>query len=234
MALDQVFASAVPKNKTLWEKIQQLVKGELKSFRYKGKTVNGPREGKGFKVFPSAYANQWAAKLYKSLGGKWQAEATFLQRLEATAAKDEDIGSGDYALTTDKSGKFWGSAGAGGVFYAEDTGRLLLAYRSGYVNEPHTWGVWGGAVDENETPEQAVKREIREETGYSGSYTLEPIWVYRKGDFRYHNFLIRVPHEFSPKLCWETEGFLWTLPPKSPKPLHFGLKALWPHLIKKL
>lgn len=76
---------SIPKNKNLWEKIQKLVKGEMKSFRYKGETIFGPRDGKGFQKFPSSYANQWAAKLYKSLGGKWQTEANFLERLETTA-----------------------------------------------------------------------------------------------------------------------------------------------------
>lgn len=76
-------ASPSPTNKDLWEKIQKLVKGEIASFRYKDKKIEGPRQGKGFKVFPSSYANQWAAKLYKSLGGKWKAGASYLNKLEA-------------------------------------------------------------------------------------------------------------------------------------------------------
>jgi len=79
-------AEAVPTNPDLWAKIQKLLKGEIKTFRYKDETVQGPREGKGFKVFPSSYANQWGAKLYKRLGGKWKSAAhgSYFARLEAS------------------------------------------------------------------------------------------------------------------------------------------------------
>ena len=149
-------------------------------------------------------------------------------------ADEDEIGKGKHALTTDKSGKFWGHAGAGGIFYAEKTKKFLLAFRSEYVNEPHTWGVWGGAIDRKESPEEAVKREIREETGYEGKYKLIPLYVYQKGDFKYHNFLIVIPAEFTPSLDWETEKFGWFALNEFPSSLHFGLKALMPSLVKKM
>ncbi len=151
--------------------------------------------------------------------------------LKKIAAKYEDeIGIGKHALTTDKSGKFWGDAGAGGVFYSISSKRFLLSYRSAHVNEPHTWGVWGGALDNGETPLQAIEREIKEETGYKGKYKLIPSYVYTKGDFKYHNYIIEVASEFKPKLCWETENFGWFPIDDFPTPLHFGLKALLPML----
>ena len=57
-------------------------------------------------------------------------------------------------------------------------------------------------------------------------------YVYKNGDFRYHNFLILVEDEFNPKLCWETEKFGWFRIDSFPKPLHFGLEKLKPYLIK--
>lgn len=143
-------------------------------------------------------------------------------------AKSSDIGFGEHALKTHD--EFWGSEGAGGVFVAKDTGRLLLAYRSAYVNEPHTWGTFGGAIDEGEDPKEALEREIKEETGYTGNFKLTPVWVFTKGSFRFHNFLIEVPKEFKPKLDWETERAEWFDLDKLPDKLHFGLKALLPHL----
>jgi len=143
---------------------------------------------------------------------------------------DDEIGTGKHALTTDKSGKFWGNAGAGGVFYATETKKFLLPFRSAQVNEPHTWGVWGGAIDHEETPLEAIKREIEEETGYKGKYKLIPSYVYKKGDFQYHNYVVVVEKEFKPKLCWETEKSGWFGLDEFPTPLHFGLKALLPHL----
>lgn len=42
-----------PTDRELWEKSKNLAK-------------------KTFKVYPSAYANAWAAKKYKEMGGKWR------------------------------------------------------------------------------------------------------------------------------------------------------------------
>jgi hypothetical protein len=64
-----------PTNPKLWEKLQKLTKGELKSVTHNGKTIEGPNGGKGFEVFPSAYANGWCAKVYKELGGGWKKAA---------------------------------------------------------------------------------------------------------------------------------------------------------------
>lgn len=61
-----------PTNPELWAKIQKLVKGEVASIKVKGKEIEGPNDGTGFTVFPSAYANGWAAKVYKGLGGGWK------------------------------------------------------------------------------------------------------------------------------------------------------------------
>lgn len=61
----------VPNNEKLWEKVQKLTKGEIKTLTHNGKTVNGPNDGTGFTKFPSAYANGFASKVYKDLGGTW-------------------------------------------------------------------------------------------------------------------------------------------------------------------
>jgi len=166
--------------------------------------------------------------------GYIQQRVRLVAALQKVIADNDQIGSGKYALTTDKTGKFWGDKGAGCIFYAKDSKKLLLAFRSEHVNEPHTWGVWGGAIDRNESPIDAVKREVKEETGYRGKFELEPIFTYEKGDFRYYNFLAIVSSEFIPKLDWETEDFGWFALNEFPTPLHFGLKSLLPHLKQKI
>lgn len=90
-------------------------------------------------------------------------------------------------------------------------------------------GTWGGAVDAGEDPADAVLREVCEEAGAgcdAGDVKLVPLYVFRKGSFAYHNFMASVPHEFTPKLNWETDDFMWTTLDSMPSPLHFGLAAL--------
>lgn len=94
---------------------------------------------------------------------------------------------------------FWGKAGAGCVIIAKDTGRICMPKRSRMVEQPGTWGTWGGAIDGHEDPKEAAEREVREEAGYSGELELIPIFVFKKDSFRYYNFLAVVEKEFTPR-----------------------------------
>ena len=105
--------------------------------------------------------------------------------------------------------EFWGDQGAGVYIVAQDTGRVLLTYRSAHVNEPHTWGIPGGAIDEGESPARASRREVREELGYDGDMDLFPLPTFSKGTFVYHNHLGVVDKEFEPVLDWENEDADW-------------------------
>ena len=135
----------------------------------------------------------------------------------------------DHRETLEKTG-YWGRTGAGGLFVARSTGRILLQRRGPHVLQPGQWGTWGGAVDRDETPERALVREIGEEAGYHGGYRLIPLHQYRDHDFTFHNFLIEIPDEFEPTHSWETSGHLWTTLDELPSPLHFGFQALLPSL----
>lgn len=121
---------------------------------------------------------------------------------------------------------FWGRVGAGSVVMARDTGRILLPHRSQDVQEPGTWGTWGGAIDEGESPVAAAKRELTEEAGLDQDVEMTPLLVFQKGDFKYHNFLATVDKEFDPKLNWETQASKWVDAKNIPEPMHPGLKSL--------
>ena len=121
---------------------------------------------------------------------------------------------------------FWGKQGAGCIVLCRKTKRLLLPLRSSRVLEPNTWGVWGGAIDSDEDPENAVRRELSEEADYSGEVEMVPLSIFQKDSFRYFNFLAIVDEEFEPELNWETRDFTWTELDNLPQPLHFGLKWL--------
>jgi len=142
-----------------------------------------------------------------------------------------EAGEGEYALHTNPSGEaFWGAAGAGVLPIAQSTGRILIGLRSKLVNEPGTWGVFGGAIDGGEDPKRAAMREIKEELGYRGSMTLLPAFVFTSsgGGFRFSNFVGLVADEFKARLDWETERVKWVTYEellKHPKK-HFGLEAL--------
>jgi len=129
---------------------------------------------------------------------------------------------------------FWGRRAAGCIMFSQETGRILLAHRSEAVLEPGTWGTWGGAVDQGETPMDAAYREAREECGLPAECILEmiPTFVFRhESGFEYHNHIAVVGQEFAPQLSWETQGSLWitldelhrNLPPED---LHPGLRML--------
>jgi hypothetical protein len=106
-------------------------------------------------------------------------------------------------------------------------GRFCFALRSQHVNEPKTYGTWGGALDDGESPTQGVQREVEEESGYKGAVQLVPMSVFRHASgFEYHNFLAVVPKEFKPHLDWENAGYVWVDYADWPSPLHPGVKEL--------
>ena len=148
------------------------------------------------------------------------------EHLKQAADGERGPDLGEHGQATDDSGQFWGDVGAGVIFRARDTGRVLLSLRSEFVNEPHTWGVWGGAIEAGEAPAAAVRREVMEECGYKGPLNLKVLYVYTKDQFKFTTFLADVPTEFVPRLDWETEDYQWCTPGDWPSPLHFGVKAL--------
>jgi ADP-ribose pyrophosphatase YjhB (NUDIX family) len=124
--------------------------------------------------------------------------------------------------------EYWGKRCAGCIVLAASTNRFLLPFRSPEVDDPNCWGTWGGAIDGNENPSMAVRREFREESGYAEISSLYPLLVFRNMDsgMVYHNYLMIVPNEFTPVLNWETTKSGWFEFENFPTPLHAGLEAL--------
>lgn len=130
-----------------------------------------------------------------------------------------------------KDTNYWGKAGAGAIIKAKDTGRILLPLRSSLVEQPNTWGTWGGAIDNGENPKDATLREIEEEAGYDGEIlSIEHLTTFKDKSFKYDTFLVLVPREFEAKLDWENSRAEWFDLNDLPTPLHFGLKYVFDHV----
>ena len=134
----------------------------------------------------------------------------------------------------EEDSQFYGDEGAGALIIAKDTGRLLLFLRSDQVNEPGTWNLVGGKLDGNEDPKTAVSREIEEETGYTGDYKISLLYTFKHKDFKYSNYLMVVPFEFTPELNWEHSTSQWVEFGEWPGSLHFGIQYLFKHASHKI
>ena len=188
----------------------------------------------GFDVDESKkWSELWLSKVPEVAKGTdrtWQAQLQQYglgdQSLTENAEDDAE-----HEKTREETG-YWGDRGAGCLFLSRSTGRLLIQKRGEDVDQPHTWGTWGGAMDKGEDPNDAVQREIAEEAGVTGNYELHPIWTNEKDDFVYYNYLVVVGQEFTPNLHSgrenddEVESWGWFEYGNWPEPLHFGLKEL--------
>ena len=107
----------------------------------------------------------------------------------------------------------WGRQAAGVLFLCSTTRRVGLALRSAYVNEPHTYGLVGGAVDPGEDARKAVSREAWEEIGcHLDPRKLVELHVHREPGFQYTTYLCVTKQEFQvppENLNWETDAFAW-------------------------
>ena len=138
--------------------------------------------------------------------------------------------------------EYWGSMGAGVIPFARDTRKFLLSLRSKEVNEPGTWGIIGGKLDEGETnPKIAALREFTEEIVLPiDESSLELVYVYNskekdennKSRFTYYTFIANLDREIpeleTKEYGWETDTCKWfsLKELELSKNLHFGVKEL--------
>ena len=116
---------------------------------------------------------------------------------------------------------------AGALFISSKTGRVLLNLRAPYKTHKHEWSLFGGMVDGEETPKEALDRECMEEMGFIPDVTKTyPIDIYESRDknFRYYTFVCIVEDEFIPILNEESIGYVWIEMGTWPKPMHSGAR----------
>jgi len=118
-------------------------------------------------------------------------------------------------------------SGAGALFISAKTGQALFSLRAPYKTHKLTWSLWGGMLDGDETPKEALFRELEEEMGFVPDIEkIYPFDIYESRDkeFRYYTFIWIVDEEFIPKLNKEAVGYAWVKLGTWPKPLHEGAR----------
>lgn len=119
--------------------------------------------------------------------------------------------------------------GVGALFYSTNTKRFLLLKRASFCDEPYTWGIVSGSVENNENNVQALQREIFEETGLSEKFKIiQPSFlIFRKSNFTFYNYLVLTNNEFIPSMTdFENTQFVWTDKIENINNLHFGVKYI--------
>lgn len=129
---------------------------------------------------------------------------------------------------TMKETGFFGKQGAGVLFQDVATHKILLVKRSNLVEQPGTWGLVGGAIDQDENVRMAVAREAMEEVSVViDPWALKELYQFKAPGFTYHNYLLRV-EMFKPVLNWEAVDFGWFDMDSlgNWETIHFGMRAI--------
>jgi len=119
-------------------------------------------------------------------------------------------------------GKDVASQAAGTVFVSPE-GRVLLLHRDPKEeNYGGHWGLPGGKAEDGETPEEAARRETKEETGYEHKGGLKVLdRVRTPNGMIFTTFAAPVEKEFAPEMAdGEHTGFTWSDLQHLPQPLH--------------
>jgi len=108
---------------------------------------------------------------------------------------------------------------AAGIMFEAEDGTILMLRRGNGGDFPFHFAIPGGHLNGTETAEEAARREVHEETGFLYEGDLIP--VHDNGQFIAFYAADPVP-KFTPKLNYESDGFVWTEPDNLPMPIHPG------------
>lgn len=145
----------------------------------------------------------------------------------------EQPAPGERWITCEAGHVHWGANGAAGLLlrYAPRHGepRYLLTRRSASVDEGATWGVPGGAIRDQESPEMAAERETIEEVGQLPAFRVSEIEPEDcGGGWCFHVITAEVDRPFEAYCGEETDATGWFSESSVGElPLHPGLRRWW-------
>lgn len=131
------------------------------------------------------------------------------------ACDSDGVTSGDGFVTLADGTRRWGLFGAAGVLVrhrAPDGDWYFLALRSAFTHRGGTWALPGGAIDREESPEEAAVREFAEEIGVTlDGYSVVHVHEDDHGGWSYWTVVVDVEERFDPPptFGWETEDARW-------------------------
>ena len=104
--------------------------------------------------------------------------------------------------------------------FLEHDGTILLLHRHDHKPQGNTWSLPAGKLEVGEKPEDAIVRELKEETGIDiskeGLRNIRSLYVrFGEYDFVYHMFAHTIPGDIKPEVYLEPDAhkaFLWTTP----------------------
>ena len=130
--------------------------------------------------------------------------------------------------TVKASPQLEGGHGSGILFHCPSEESFLLLERGPNGDQPGTWCCPGGGVEDNETIEEAARRECEEEMQYPRTNPLPLIHMHRDYNtdtgYTFHNHLALVSGEFAPILNDEHTKHKWFKAEQFPDNMHPGLK----------
>lgn len=127
---------------------------------------------------------------------------------------------------------------AGFIIACPSTKRILLALRN---DDAKVWAMFGGTLENQESPLQCAKRELLEECGFSEDldYTVlsnRPVAITKYFTVNYRTYLAVSNFELVPKLNYEHIEYKWFKLDELPSDLHVAVREMLsdPKVIKKL
>lgn len=142
------------------------------------------------------------------------------------------MGDGDGWLQCALGHRHWGVFGAAGLLVVTRDREVLLQHRAPWSHGGDSWGVPGGAMHSDETPEQAARRETAEETGLDvARLVLHAEHVDDHVTWRYTTLVASVDAALPVTPERESVALRWVpLDAVEALPLHPAFRAAWPRL----